>query len=208
MGIYTSTSPERVTCYFLHALMKIFSKQFTVDFPNRDNSSICTRISLMSTSRKQKKTRKSRGLELLSDIENLDIVLGERQSERDGSANSNSARRPESDKSENNEENLYLNHTETRSGNDADLGQNSTSANSNADINRLSSEFNSRLSREMDEMMSSGNTQIQRAISDAISNQMLPQIQNGLRAGSGHVTQNRWNVLAERPEINSEGYRN
>ena len=58
----------------------------------------------------------------------------------------------------------------------------------------------------MDEMMNSVNTQIQMAISDAISNQILPQIQNALKAGSGHVTQNRFNVPAERPEINPEDY--
>ena len=58
----------------------------------------------------------------------------------------------------------------------------------------------------MDEMMISVNTQIQRAISDAISNQMLPQIQNFLKGGSGHLTQNRWNVPAERQEVNPEDY--
>ena len=31
----------------------------------------------MPTTRKQKKARKSRGLEMLSDIENIDIMLGE-----------------------------------------------------------------------------------------------------------------------------------
>ena len=31
----------------------------------------------MPTTRKQKKTRKSRGLEVLSDIENLDVMLEE-----------------------------------------------------------------------------------------------------------------------------------
>ena len=31
----------------------------------------------MPTTRKQKKARKSRGLEMLSDFENLDIMLGE-----------------------------------------------------------------------------------------------------------------------------------
>ena len=106
-----------------------------------------------------------------------------------------------------NNENLYLNHAEMRPGNSADPGQNATSANSNAEINRLSSELNSRLSREMDEVMSSVNTHIMRAISDAISNQILPQLQNVLGARSGHVTQNRWNVPAERPEINPEDYR-
>ena len=59
----------------------------------------------------------------------------------------------------------------------------------------------------MKEMMSTVNTQIQRAIDDAISNQILPQIQQALRAGSGHMTQNRWNVPAERLEINPEDYR-
>ena len=105
----------------------------------------------MPTTRKQKRARKSRGKNLHSGIENLDIMLGERQSERDESANSNSARRLESttsDMFENNEENLYLNLAELRPGNSADPGQNSTSANLNAEINMLSSELNSRLSRE------------------------------------------------------------
>ena len=137
-------------------------------------------------------------------------MLGERHSERDESVNSNSARRPESTTSDmfrNNEENLYLNHAEMKPGNSADPGQNLTSANASVEINRLSSELNSRFSREMDEMMNSVNTQIQRASSDAISNQILPQIENALEAGSGHVTQNRRNVPAERPEINPEDYR-
>ena len=59
----------------------------------------------------------------------------------------------------------------------------------------------------MDEMMNSVNTQIRKAISDAMSNQILSQIQNALRAASGHATQNKWNVPAERPEINPEDYR-
>ena len=86
----------------------------------------------------------------------------------------------------------------------ADYGQNSTSGNSSAEINRLSSELNSRLSRELDEMMGSVNTQIQRAISDAKGNQILPQIQTALNAGSEYLTQNRWNVPSECPEINPE----
>ena len=46
-------------------------------------------------------------------------------------------------------------------------------------------------------MMGNVNTQIQRAISDAINN----QIQTALNAGSGHSTQN---IPYERLEINSE----
>ena len=70
----------------------------------------------------------------------------------------------------------------------AELGLNSASANSSAEIKRLSSEINSRISREMDEMMNKVSVQIQRAINDAISSQVLPQIQNVLMARSGHMT--------------------
>ena len=71
-------------------------------------------------------------------------------------------------------------------------------------INRWASEINSRISREMDEMMNSVSVQIQRAINDAFSSQVLPQIQNALMAGSGHMTQKGWNVPAEGPEIEPE----
>ena len=134
-------------------------------------------------------------------------MLGSRQSEREESVNSNHARRPESVNSslfKNNEENLHLNTREAELGVNAELGRNSASANSSAEINRLPSELYSRISREMDEMMNSVSVQIQRAINDAISSQVLPQIQNVLMAGSGHVTQKGWNVPAEGPEIDPE----
>ena len=147
---------------------------------------------------------------MLSNKKNLDIMLGERHSEREKRVDSNSARRPESANSyvfENKEENSYLNQREKWDLVMINPGQNPTSANSNAELNRLSSELNSRIFREMQERMNSVNTQIQVVISDAISNQVLPQIQNVLRAGFGHLTQNRWNVPAERPEVNPENYR-
>ena len=56
--------------------------------------------------------------------------------------------------------------------------------------------------------MSSVNTQIQRAISDAISSQILPQIQTARNSGSGRLTHDRWNVPAERPEVNCERFCN
>ena len=101
-----------------------------------------------------------------------------------------------------------MNPREIRSSNNAGLGQNSTSANSSAEINRLSSELISRISREMDEMMNSVSVQIQRAINNTISSQVLPQIQNAIMAGPGHMTQKRWNVPAERRETNTEVLRN
>ena len=151
----------------------------------------------MPTTRKHKKARKSRGLDMLSDIENLDVMLGENHfddSEREESLDSNLARWPErstSDNFGNRDENMYLNHRGICSGINNDYGQHLVDTNSHAEINRLSSELNSRISREIDEMMISVSVQIPRAINDAISNQVLPQIQNAITAGSGHVTRKR-----------------
>ena len=167
----------------------------------------------MPTTRKQKKTRKSRGLEILSDIENLDIMLGgDRYNEtgRERSLESNSVRRRESIMSNNldNEgESLFSNCRNDEPRTSADFGQNSAEANSLAEINRLSSELNSRISREMDEMMSNVDTLIQRAINEAISSQVLPQIQNVIMAGSGRETRRGWEVPVERPEANAEEQR-
>ena len=164
----------------------------------------------MPTTRKQKKARKSRGLEILSDIENLDIMLGENHfdgTERDESLEGTSIRRQESVTSNNLEnEGLdpYADYGNPRVGTSAVYGQNSASVDSQAETNKLSSELNSRISREMDEMMNSVSSQIQRAINDAINNQVLPQIQNVIMAGSGQETRRGWERSDERPEGHSE----
>ena len=54
----------------------------------------------------------------------------------------------------------------------------------------------------MDEVMNRVSVQIQRAINDAISNQVLPQIQNAIMAAPGHMKKKGWSVPAERPETN------
>ena len=164
----------------------------------------------MPTTRKQRKARKSRGLEILSDIENLDILLGGNQyneAERERSLDSKSVRRRESIMSNNldNEgESLFSNCRNDEPRTRAGLDQNSAEANSLAEINKLSSELNSRISREMDEMMNNVGTQIQRAINEAINNQVLPQIQNVMMAGSGRETRRGWEAPVERPETNTE----
>ena len=168
----------------------------------------------MPTTRKQKKARKSRGLEMLSDIENLDIMLGENHfstREREGSLNSNLPRRSRSfasNESENEDGNMGRNRRNINSRTNTERDRNSVTGNSSAEINRLSSELNSRISREMDEMMNSVSVQIQRAISDAISTQVLPQIQNVIMAGPGQETRKGWGAPSERPELISEVQRN
>ena len=164
----------------------------------------------MPTTRKQKKTRKSRGLEVLSDIENLDVMLGSNpynRTERERSLDNNSIERRGSIISndlDNEGESLFSNCRNDEPRTSADFGQNSAEANSLAEINRLSSELNSRISREMDEMMNNVGSRIQRAINEAISSQVLPQIQNIIMAGSGRETRRGWEVPVERPEINAE----
>ena len=168
----------------------------------------------MPTTRKQKKTRKSRGLEILSDIENLDIMLGGDHfngAERERSLDSTSARRRESITSndlENEGESLYSNHRNDDLRTSADYGRNSADASSQAEINKLSCELNTRISREMDEMMNNLSSQIQRAINEAINNQVLPQIQNVIMAGSGREARRGWETPMERPEISTEARRN
>ena len=90
----------------------------------------------MPTTRKQKKARKSRGIEMLSDIENLDIMLGENhygRNEREESVISNQARRLRSlsrDELEDNGENNYLETGSLDPGTSTNHGLNSTGGNS------------------------------------------------------------------------------
>ena len=151
---------------------------------------------------------------MLSDIENQDIMLGENHfntRDREGSLNSNLPTRSGSfvsNESENEDGDIGENQRKINSRTNTECDRNSVTANSSAEINRLSSELNSRISREMDEMMNSVSVQIQRAISDAISTQVLPQIQNVIMAGSGHRTRKGWDVPSEGPELISEVQRN
>ena len=108
-------------------------------------------------------------------------MLGENnfnETERDESLDSASVRRHDSVMSNNLENeggSSYSNHMNSN----AVIGQNSAEVSSQAEINKLSSELNSRISSEKDEMMNSVSIQIQRAINDVISNQVLPQIHLG-----------------------------
>ena len=94
----------------------------------------------MPTTRKQKKARKSRGLEILSDIENLDILLGENQfneTERDESLDSTSVRRHDSVMSSNLENeggSSYSNHNNSNARTNAVYAQNSADVSSQAEI--------------------------------------------------------------------------
>ena len=96
----------------------------------------------MPTTRKQKKAWKSRVLEIISDIENLNIMLGENhfnETERDESLDSTSVRRHESVMSNNLEnvgESSYFNHKNSNVRANADYGQDSADVSSQAEIDQ------------------------------------------------------------------------
>ena len=128
-------------------------------------------------------------------------MLGGNHLEKEESEYDNSSRRsisPNLNTYESDEQNHYPNSRENRSGNSAEYGHNSTGTDSSVEFNKLSGELNLRISREMDEMTNNVSVQIQTAINDAISSQVLPQIRNALKAGSGQSSQKEWNIPTER----------
>ena len=128
----------------------------------------------MPSTRKQKaKDRKSREMDMMSDFENLDVMLGstnnnpiERelteaidQSSTHGDADTNAYQE--------NEYRNYLHENDLQRQNEV-----------RQSFETFSNEFNHRLSQEMDSMMSMMHSQINRAITTAIAERVIPEIQN------------------------------
>ena len=161
----------------------------------------------MSTSRKQKKARKPRESDMLSDIENLDILLaGITETEREESEPSNFGTRPDSpcyDASMNQNTNSHSNSREAEVRTyDQNRNQSVREADSSSEFNRLSGELNQRITQELGDFLSTVSSQIQKAINEATSYQPLPQIQATLRSGQGQMPERRW----EAP-VRGQGYR-
>ena len=176
------------------------------------NTSVPIRIQLflmffkMPTVRKQKsKSQKSQEAEMLSDLGKMDMMLGSDLFEREDSEFGYSARRPESpiydalvDHSTNSHSNSGANEIRRFAGN----GQNSGAIDSSSVMYRLLGELNQRLTQVMNGLINSVTLQIQRAISEAINEQVLPQNQASLMSGSGQMPPKGWNFPTERPEWN------
>ena len=120
-------------------------------------------------------------------------MLGSNQLEREESEFSTSVCRPESPSY-----NASVNHdVKSRSTSREDQirryagnGRKFREVYSSSKINRLSGELNQRITPEMNDFLSSVSSQIQRAISEAINEQVLPQI----NAGQRQVSDGRWEV--------------
>ena len=126
-----------------------------------------------STRRQKAKARRSREMDILSDYDNLDVMLGNENNnpiERElAEAIDQSSAHGDGDTNvyHENEFRDYLHENEP-------LRQNEVRQSFEA----FSSEFNLRLSQEMESMMSIMHSQINRAISTAIAERVIPEIQN------------------------------
>ena len=126
-----------------------------------------------STRRQKAKARKSREMDMMSDIGNLDVMLG--------NGNENPFERELADAIEQSStqgdyEANEFHRTDCRNfvQENESFGQNDVRQSFEA----FSNEFNLRLSQEMDSMMTMVHSQINRAISTAIAERVIPEIQN------------------------------
>ena len=126
-----------------------------------------------STRRQKAKARKSREMDMLSDIENMDVMLG--------NGSSNPVERELTDAIEQSsvqgdvESNEHSGNQYTSFAYENNLPRQDDIRQS---LETFSNEFNLRLSQEMDSMMSMMHGQINRAISNAIAERVIPEIQN------------------------------
>ena len=131
-----------------------------------------------STRRQKAKARKSRELDMLSDYGNMDIMLGDGNSnsiERELDSLINAPDRQQDFQSFPNRENSSQeNEIRDIDNRNEPIGENRLIES----INTLSGEMNARMSREKESMMDFMQTQISRAINSAISERIIPEIQN------------------------------
>ena len=133
-------------------------------------------LKMPSTRRQKVKSRRARELDILSDIENMDVLIGnsdansierELRNVYDGSAEAN--RDLESNERNTQASSSHVN--EFRNIHDVNMG----SENLDRDhMETLSSELNDRISREINSLIGTVNIQVQRTVEEAICSQVLP----------------------------------
>ena len=144
---------------------------------------------------------------MLSDLENMDVMLGSSHFERDldGSNSPNihsessnfEAQQPEGlNTNGNSNENEIRSYAGNGNLADENYGQS---------LNYLTGEMNTMIAREVGNLMETVNSQMQRAINSAIVEQVLPQIQASLRTVSEAGAQRGKVPAKEKPELGTEG---
>ena len=132
----------------------------------------------MPSTRKQKaKERRSRQLDMLSDVENVDIMLGsysrddEENNISENEVNLDSvSSRPQQSSNVLGEDFRSLPNTNSRENSEFTI----------ATTRLINEEISNQMSRKLIEIKTSLNSQIQEAITDAITSTVLPSIQNAL----------------------------
>ena len=126
-----------------------------------------------STRRQKAKARKSREMDMMSDFENFDVMLG--------NSNNNPIERELAEAIDQSsthgdvDTNVYQENEYRDYSHEKDLLRQNEVRQS---FETFSNEFNLRLSQEMDSMMSMMHSQINRAITTAIAERVIPEIQN------------------------------
>ena len=141
----------------------------------------------MPSTRKQKaKERRSRQIDLMSDVENVDIMLGsysrdeDRNNESENEVNLDSeSSRPQQNSNLVGEDFRSLLNTNSRENSELTIET----------TRMISEEISNQMSRKLNEIKTSMNYQIQNAINHAITEKVLPSIQNTLeRQGRAGLT--------------------
>ena len=128
---------------------------------------------MASTRRQKAKARKSREMDMMSDLDNLDIMLG--------NGNDNPIERELASAIEQSSVQGDIEDNTHQRSDYRDFAYKNDPLRQNDVIQSFetfSNEFNLRLSQEMDSMMSMVHNQINRAIITAISERVIPEIQN------------------------------
>ena len=162
----------------------------------------------MPVTRKQKnKTRRSREADMISDLENMDVMRGSSHYEREDREFGNSLRKlesPSNDALVDHNSNFHFNSTENDISWCTGNGRSSGETDSSSELNRLSGDLNQRITQEVNGLMSIVSMQIQSAINEAVNEHVLSQIQAYLRSINEQPPQKGWNFPGEIPERKSE----
>ena len=132
----------------------------------------------MPSTRKQKaKERRSRQLDIMSDVENVDIMLASYSRDEENNASENEVNldsgssRPQQSSNVIGEDLRSLLNTNSRENSEVTIET----------IKMISEEISKQMSQKLNENKNSLNFQIQDAISSAITEKILPSIQNTLK---------------------------
>ena len=155
-----------------------------------------------STRRQKAKARKSRELDMMSDVDNLDLLLG--------NPGENPIEREFADEIEQSsvQRDYEANDYQRNNYNFAQESEPFRHSEVRQSFETFTNEFNLRLSQEMDSMMSMVHNQINRAISTAISERFIPEIQNivsSMSSSGNRDTETSMSLSSQENRENSSG---